>query len=411
MSRMRILFVAYGGGHIASLIPLIKALKPQKNIEIFTFALTTAQNSLEKEGIDFFDYTNLPFFTSEYVLKRGKELLSTLDTQKINSEESIAYLGWNIIELEETYGVNEASKMYAEKGRNCFFPIRLMKKILQFYEIDFLISTNSPRSERAALEAASHLDVPSLCIIDGFAKYESEWISQPGFSKKVCVFSESVKKNLIKLGRPEEDILVTGNPAFDAFYVKFPKKKIKQFREKLGLCVNQKLILYASNPESDFHIFDGRIGDVALPEKVLETLVEYIGEKEGYSLIYRPHPSQQLQKFDKAILSERIILDEGFDLLTLLHASDVVVTLASTVGVQAQIVGKPLICMNSSVYADDMYYEDFGYVRRVNSLEELKEALPLQERSNCKQQFRLAKHHTATRKVLQVLSLFQLNSA
>lgn len=404
---MKILFIAYGGGHIASLIPIIKALENQKTFEIKVFGLTTAQDRLKKEGIDCFGYANLPFEPSTYLLNRGEELYSRLDTSKLSREESVAYLGWNMVELEETYGVEKARQMYEGKGRFCFFPLQLMKRIIKEDGIDLVISTNSPRSERAAIEAASSLGIPSLCIVDGFAKYESEWISKPGFADKVCVLSESVKKSLISLGRSEQDILVTGNPAFDTFYSPIEEDKIHAFRKRLGIPTQSKIILYASNPESEFHIFNGKKGDVELPRKTLERLIQFITKREDYTLIFRPHPSQ---KFEDISYFKRLIFDKDFDLQTILHAADVVVTISSTVGLQAQIVGKPLLCMNCSIYADDIYYEDFGDVMRLNSLDELDEALIRVEADSQVNGMREKHTESATQKIMTLLKNFEKDS-
>ncbi|MBA3813627.1 MAG: CDP-glycerol glycerophosphotransferase family protein [Alphaproteobacteria bacterium] len=400
---MKILFVAYGGGHIAALTPVIKALKNQKDIEFSVFALTTAQTFLEKEKIDFFSYTNLPFPSTPHILNRGEELFSQLSEQKVNREESIHYLGWNMVELEETYGVEEAGNMYAKRGRHCFFPIQLMKKIIKTCGIDLVISTNSPRSEQAALTAASELGVPSICLVDGFAKYESEWISHPGFSSKVCVLSNSVKDNLVAMGRPAQDIVVTGNPAFDIFYSPLSKEKINQFKKENGIPEDKKVIVYASNPESEVHLYNGRKGDVLLPEKVLEKLIILLEKQEDYFLIFRPHPSQI---FKNVFLSERMLFDHKFDLLTLLHASDVVVTLTSTVGLQAQIAGKPLICINSSVYAADIFYEDFGYVNRINCLAELNDSLSIALTRNDQNKIKKLNFLNATQNILEVINSF-----
>jgi predicted glycosyltransferase len=273
-----------------------------------------------------------------------------------------------------------------------------MKKLLQYYEIDFLISTNSPRSERAAIEAASMLSIPSICVVDGFAKYESEWIANPGFSTKVCVFSDSVKKNLEKLGRSQDDIIVTGNPSFDMFYAPFQEKKIHQFRQEAGIPDDKKLVLYAPSNEGKFHIYNGRKANTQLPEKVLKKLIQFIKERKEYFLIVRPHPSYEFNTFS---FSERVLLDQGFDLLTLLHASDIVVTTASTVGIQAQIVGKPLVCVNLSVYAEDINYEEFGEVVRISSLDELDKAIICATNEH-KKYVKKVKMLNATQKILNV---------
>lgn len=404
---MKILFVAYGGGHIAALAPIIKQLKYQRGVECVVLALTTAQDFLKKEGIEYFSYANFPFPPTQYILDKGEELLSQLNIQNINREESIAYLGWNFVELQETYGLEKARSLYEKNGRSCFYPFFLMKRVIEELNIDFVVSTNAPRSEKAAIEAASSLGIPSLCVVDTFAKHEIEWISKLGFASKVCVISQSVKNDLIALGRPAKDILVTGNPAFDAFYSPFSKEKVNIFKKNIGISAKAKIILFASNPESEVHPFNGKKGDVDLPKKVLNKLIKFIDEKEEYHLIFRPHPSEKLEN---DIFMERVTLDKEFDLRTVLHAADIVVTISSTVGVQAQIINKPLISMNFSIYADDMSYETFGSVIKINSLEELEKAIVSANTNQKEESDKIVHKKNATQRIIEAIINFQKKS-
>ena len=62
---------------------------------------------------------------------------------------------------------------------------------------------------------AGKLNIPSVCIVDLFAVKEVAWVGEPGYADKVCVLSEFVKNTLMRAGRNDKDIIVTGNPAFE----------------------------------------------------------------------------------------------------------------------------------------------------------------------------------------------------
>lgn len=368
----KILFCCYGGGHVQSLLPLIEHFRNDPNYKVTILALTTAQKTLADKNIDFLGYKDLVTSQDLNILQLGTSLAAQLELLKINREETIAYLGANMQELIEVHGSDQAEKMYAEGGRAVFFPLRVMLRFLEKEKPDLVVATNSPRSERAIIEAATILKIPALCIVDGFAKHEISWICSPNFGKYVCVFGASVKDNLINLGRPSEDIHITGNPAFDSFIEPVTLESIAELKRKLSINERQKVILYAPSPEGYQHIFTKKPANAQLPRDILDELLKIAQEQKDVFLIIRPHPSQG---FDLKNIPENVYYDINQNLKDIISVSDIVVVLASTVGIQAQMMGKTLICCNQSVYADDIDYEDFGKVERVNSIKELEKSL------------------------------------
>ena len=51
MSRPRILFVTYGGGHVRMVLPVVRALQARGTVDVQVLALTTAHAFLAREGI------------------------------------------------------------------------------------------------------------------------------------------------------------------------------------------------------------------------------------------------------------------------------------------------------------------------------------------------------------------------
>lgn len=370
----KILFCCYGGGHVQSLIPVIKKLNILNKYDIKVFGLTIAGEILRQNQIDYFSYKDLLFNNPIIIRNIGTQLSTTFNSQKVNKEETITYLGANMQELIDTYGIEKAEEFYEKKGRSCFYPLSLMTQLIQAEKPDLVVATNSPRTEKAIIQAASNLNIPTLCLIDGFAKYESEWIASPSFCKYVGVISNSVKKSLINLGKAEKDIYITGNPAFDHFLSPCSLDEQTDIKKRLFINKEQKVIMYAPSPEGSQHIFTGEPADSYLPEKTLDKLITFINVRKDLFLIIRPHPSQKFE-LNLGSLPNNIFYDQGNDLRLMLSISDVVVTFGSTVGIQAQLLNKPIICCNQSVYANDIDYEDFGYVKRIHSINELETAI------------------------------------
>ena len=216
----KVLFVCYGGGHVGILLPIAERLQ-EMQIKIEFLALTTAINVLKTTEYKY--YTFKDFFKSKEVLYYGKKLLEGLESHKMDDSDSISYLGQNFIELIDNHGISDADYIYKRDGRSSFFPLESISLILSELQPDLVISTNSPRSEKAAIFASRKLGIPSIAIGDLFMIRPLKWFSDNSFADKICVFNIESKKKLVDLGRNEASVIVTGNPAFDVL-VKLSEK-------------------------------------------------------------------------------------------------------------------------------------------------------------------------------------------
>lgn len=367
-----VLFVTYGGGHVNMVVPVIKELQKASGLEIKVLGLTTAGIILEKNGIPYYGFRHFIGEDGGRAIGTGKRLSDGINNQLVPEEETAAYMGLSYMELEDAYGVEKAASLYAEKGRQAFLPVRLFERILGELKPDIVIATNSPRSERASIIAAGNLNIPSVCLVDLFASWESEWIGKSGYADRVCVLAEAVRKKLVDGGRTPSEIVVTGNPAFDRLADECLEKKAKAFRQEKGL-EGKKVILWASQPEPKAHPSSGAPGDPGLPRKIDAALFEALRSHPDWHLIIRLHPSENAA-FDT--LPERVSLSGKLDdLPTVLKASDAVVTMTSTVGLEGVLLGKPLVTVDMSVGTSLMNYSGMGLSIGVKSFTELEGAL------------------------------------
>jgi hypothetical protein len=367
-----ILLVAYGGGHVAMLAPIAQALRVAGRP--FTFlALTTAKSVLDRLGIPSIGFRDLPEATETDAQRWGSELVVDLPVGgPVSPQETVAYLGASFRDLVDGYGEAEAKRRYSEAGRQAFLPVATMLRVMKRIAPDLVISTNSPRAERAAILAAGQLGIPSVCAVDLFALQEVQWIGQPGYATRVCVLNESVRNMFLAHGRKPEEVVVTGNPAFDRLKDPETAQLGGRLRRDRGWDDGKKNVLWASQIEPEWHPFNDISGDPSLPRRVESHLRDIVAADENLRLVVRYHPSERVI-FEPGIRVDFSPVSEPIS--TLLHAVDAVVVTASTVGLEAALAGRPVVSVDISVITPYTQFAAMGVSRGVTHLKDLRIAL------------------------------------
>ncbi len=368
----KVLIVTYGGGHVAMMAPIAQALFDSRHCISF-IALTTARTAIDKLGISSIGFANLPEAVDVDALRLGRELAANLPIGgPVSIEETVAYLGASFRDLVDEYGVAEARRRYSKSGRQAFLPVATMRRVIQRIEPDLVIATNSPRAERAAILAAGQLGIPSVCVVDLFALQEVQWIGQPGYATRVCVLNESVRSMFLAHGRKPEEVVVTGNPAFDRLTAPSTVKAGAEMRQSRGWNDGKKTVLWASQIEPERHPFTDLSGDPSLPRRVESHLRDIVAADKNLRLVVRYHPSERVV-FEPGVRVEFSPVSEPIS--TLLHAVDAVVVTASTVGLEAALAGRPVVSIDNSIFTPDTQYAALGVSRGVTDLQDLRIAL------------------------------------
>ncbi len=238
-------------------------------------------------------------------------------------------------------------------------PSRRVREIFNKYKPDLLL---------ASYIANFNFDVPLVCeaqrrgiktvgITRGWDTLSShgllrvvpdKLVVQSGFLKKMALTYQGVK---------EEKITVMGSPFYDVMFKNLPSllEAREKFFAKLGLDPQKKFILYGAMGDFLFPC-EGWIADV-LEELITKGAIAYPAQA-----IFRPHPKfespvERLGNF-KHIRPDRDLkhfennhertdteLADTGHLLNLIYHSDVVVTGASTIALDAAVFGKPVICV------------------------------------------------------------------
>lgn len=368
----RVLFVAYGSGHIKMLIPVAQALRASGLAQPLVLALTTAAPLARAAGLEVVQFKDFVQTGDEATLARGHELVAALDGSVADPIESAAYLGLSYAELETEAGTAAAEAAYRQRGRHAFLPVRTLTRILQAVQPDVVVATNSPRAERAAILAAGHLGIPALCVVDLFAIDEVQWIGKAGYARRVCVLNAAVRDFLIAAGRQPDEVVVTGNPGFDDLNTPQAMAAGQHMRQQQGWSA-QRVLLWPTQVEPAAHPFDGRPGDPALPDRALQQLVQWVLARDNTVLCIRSRAGET----PPAVPPHKRIVLTGQDwaLPALLHACDLVVTLTSTVGLEGHLAGCRLIQITGSVFDDAMPLLRYGMADAAVPVHALPDAL------------------------------------
>ncbi|MHA6732222.1 glycosyltransferase [Devosia sp. A369] len=347
----KILFAAYGGGHITMLAPVALAMA-ERGYQTRILALTTAQAYLDDRDISYFGYRDLPEAIDPEVQRHGRILVKDQDSaaSKVRYDESVAYHGINFRDLMKTCGESRAYELYALRQRQAFLPVRTMINLLERERPDLIVVTNSPRSEQALVMAGKLLGVPTVCLVDLLDVHRMPAADYPDYADKFLVLNEGVRQTFLSYGCAPEQVVATGNPAFDRLMTAETIAAGRRLRHERGWSGDEKIILWASQVEPAKHPFNNTIGDPSLPRRIEQELRRFVATELGTRLVVRYHPNEQVS----FVPGERIDFSPTKeDLSALLLAVDVVVVTTSTVGVEAQYVGKPVVSVDTSVLYPD----------------------------------------------------------
>ena len=376
----KILFMCYGGAHVNCLIQIIKKLNDEYADMIKTSAIgiNLAAETFMEHGIPCHSLSH--YVDSAEILETGMKYANMYHdfNSSVAYVDSCAYYGFSVLDLENRIGKETAKKVIDVYDRRLFFPVESVKRILKKESPDLLVVTSMHRFESAAIVAANEMGIPSLRIEDVLGNVlvpfpdkiqvdtedEKKDLINKGIDEKkiilksemnssdikdyadyiydqythinptaFAVLCEKAKSNITKRGTDANKIFVTGHPSFDELNKVAPDAGIE--------CVNS-----IKKNENDVII---TLMSQPLPtrEKTLISLIKQLKEKDNYKLIVKLHPNED------GLIQNEILRELDYDApviktpsapeLTL--ASDIIITMTSTTGLEAAYLRKPVISL------------------------------------------------------------------
>lgn len=348
-----IVFVSYGAGHAAALAPVAMSLAAE-GLPVVCIGLTTASTVFLRYGIEVVRMQDLVGFAAHYkaAARLGKRLRGAVQGHgAIDALETDVYMGVGFLALVRQLGLRQARVDFARRGRQGFCPTEFFAEVWRHCSPGVVVATSAPRSERAALEAARGCGIARMCVVDLFAPYEVQWCAATGFADVICVLTEEVAQHFRAHGVPAAALKATGNPSFDRLATVDQVRLRHTFRARRGLAADVKVLGLISQEELLKHPFNALQGDPSLPARLDAAIAGYFGGGAVHVVI-RFHPNETREKRDFGPQVSYSAASENLD--ELLCGVDCVLTSGSTVGLEAAMLGKPVVQFLGSMFSADL---------------------------------------------------------
>ena len=165
---------------------------------------------------------------------------------------------------------------------------------------------------------------------------------------KMFVWGRTSKEWMIKNGLDKNNLIITGSPKFDEYH-KNNEIRIR-IRNIFNIPKTSKIICLIA--EANLTQKDPRFFLLNKEEmEFYRTMFRNISKEKDLYLIVKPHPSDRHKNFiDEIMRKENIkncrIVEKNFPLNALLNQSDIIMTLGSTVTLEAMFFKKPIIIID-----------------------------------------------------------------
>jgi len=360
--RIRVLAVCYGGGHVKALAPVVVELR-RRGAEVVLFGLTLAGPSLHAQSIPHLGFRSLVGPDDEDALVFGRELAHDWHDNRggLSREESVAYLGLSFADLAARVGEGEARRRLALQGRQAFLPLGPMRRAFDLHRPDVVLATNSPRAERAAMLVAAERHLPRVIINDLFGMR----LAYPLEAERICVLTEGVRDTLIEQGIDASTVTATGNPLCDAIV-----REVANDPEVPVSLGHPRPVLLADQPaewtDDGLHVFDDRES-----KEMILRFREICRSADALALVRR-HPTRHRGWLAE---TEGVQWVDDLPLYPLLRACDLIVTRSSTVGLEAALLGRPVVTFHPHEGPSPLPLAEGGVALGAQTLEELSAAV------------------------------------
>jgi hypothetical protein len=212
-------------------------------------------------------------------------------------------------------------------------------------------SYNSQEFEKQFVSAARKIRVPSLVLLDYWSYYSIRFSDNAGnriyIPDKIAIMDEFTHNEMIREGFTPEQLIITGQPAFDDLIQlreSFSVERRDEIREEMGILRHELVVAFASEP-----LFWGTPTKSANPgytkTGVLHSLVNALDRiqektKRNIVLVIRPHPRENSREFQDICGEKiRIIISTTGRSRDVMQAADLVCGMTTALLMEACYLG------------------------------------------------------------------------
>ncbi|MBU0980249.1 MAG: UDP-N-acetylglucosamine 2-epimerase [Nanoarchaeota archaeon] len=268
-----------------------------------------------------------------------------------------------------------------ERQFYAYFEYRLMNHLIMHRVIGRMLDKVKPRAIFFSAETgdygkiifhlAAKRGIPVIAMQHGVLNLDIRCFREKDdgcpLPSVTAVYGQMDKDFLVKEGNYEPStVMPIGSQRFDviAFSDKLYDKK--EIRKDLGL-TQKKTVFIATQPIPELEIRYGFIREAC---NVLKEL--------PVDVIIKVHPTEEeepYRKLAKEIGIKRCIVTKSYDSYKAMYASDLVIIATSTIGLEAMIMGKPVMVVNFTGKPDEVPYALEGAALAARTPKEVKQRL------------------------------------
>ena len=219
-------------------------------------------------------------------------------------------------------------------------------------------SMNGVDLEKRFIVAARSMQIPSLAVLDFWSHYRERFADSSGalayMPDHIAVMDDLARDEMLRCGFDAARISVTGQPAFDelrGWRRQFSAERRASVRCGLGAGPDDLLIAFLSQPLSETVGNKFGFTEISVLEQVTAALVSIQRRhpEKRLVLVIRPHPREQVGKFEHLVRTElnRLVSGDG-DRREVVMAADLVVGMNTVLLYEACLMS----CITLSVQPD-----------------------------------------------------------
>ncbi len=307
--------------------------------------------------------------------KLRKELSFTLETKRPFTFKNTDY--W--VMIREIFLEKFIPRMEQERSLVDSFHSLLNRKKIDFILVDEDVCPYN----KTLITVANQKNIPS-CVIQHGAPFPIVAIAlAPVSCTKIAAWGNTTRDMLLNCGVSDSKIEVTGVPRYDSFRIKpaDPKDRARIAAE-LNIPADKKWLVFATDP---FHE-PGRadfVGNYLTQDelrKLVQTVARAAQRFPECRLILKLHPRDRYESFARAWIREmnmegQVWVTRSFPTPRLLPHTEVLLTVCSTVAIEAMLCDKPVITLNMQSGEDLQPHRELGVALGAKDEQTLIQAL------------------------------------
>jgi len=277
----------------------------------------------------------------------------------------------NIPILDMIY--DKLSSIFLEDFPRICENIDLVRGLCEKNNVKLVVLRNDSKElEKTVIYTCRLFNIPSLAVQHGVLALDNGHYIV--IADKVAVWGQASIEKYKRFGNDIRKFEITGNPRFDILPDWRPKITRELFFRKLGLDVHKKTILFASQQVNKFTSYWTDDFFIAMAREIINLIKESVNKQ----LIIKTDPYEDPGSYKEMIRRgnyNNISIAENMHIYDLLFYSDILLTLDSTVGLEAMLFDKPVVTLNLGKRKDRVLYAEKGAAIGVYKKEDLPLAI------------------------------------